>query len=423
MRIEIPYGTTMQVAEIDEGAEILMTADSEKSEKRGQEELVRQAMREPVGSLPLCELARGKKNAVVIISDHTRPVPSKFLIPPMLKELRRENPHIAITLLAATGCHRETRKEELAVKLGEDIVSRERIVVHDCIQSPCTNLGRLPSGADLEMNSLAAEAELLISEGFIEPHFFAGFSGGRKSILPGICSRKTVLSNHCADFINHPLARMGVLDGNPIHRDMEAAVSLSGLSYIVNVVLNKSREIQAVFAGDPIQAHRAGCLYLDRLCRAEISRKADIVITSNGGAPLDQNVYQAVKCMATAELAARPQAVIIVCARCEDGIGGEGFYHALKECSSGAQLLKDTGRIPMEETQPDQWQYQILARILAKYSVIFVTEPKWENVIHEMKMEYAPSLKVAYDRAKIRKGQNAVVTVIPDGVSVIPRIS
>lgn len=423
MRIEIPYGTTMQVAEIDEGAEILMTADSEKSEKRGQEELVRQAMREPVGSLPLCELARGKKNAVVIISDHTRPVPSKFLIPPMLKELRRENPHIAITLLVATGCHRETRKEELAVKLGEDIVSRERILVHDCIQSPCTNLGRLPSGADLEMNSLAAEAELLISEGFIEPHFFAGFSGGRKSILPGICSRKTVLSNHCADFINHPLARMGVLDGNPIHRDMEVAVSLSGLSYIVNVVLNKSREIQAVFAGDPIQAHRAGCLYLDRLCRAEISRKADIVITSNGGAPLDQNVYQAVKCMATAELAARPQAVIIVCARCEDGIGGEGFYHALKECSSGAQLLKDTGRIPMEETQPDQWQYQILARILAKYSVIFVTEPKWENVIHEMKMEYAPSLKVAYDRAKIRKGQNAVVTVIPDGVSVIPRIS
>ncbi|MCI9105745.1 MAG: nickel-dependent lactate racemase [Lachnospiraceae bacterium] len=419
MKIEIPYGMTKQMMEIGEEAEVLTASVFQNINNKNPEELVRQAMNEPIGSRPLYELARGKKTAVVIISDHTRPVPSKYLIPFMLEELRRDNPDIAITLLVATGCHRGTKREELEAKLGKSVMEKENIIVHDCIQSPCIHLGKLPSGADLEVNSLVVQADLVIAEGFVEPHFFAGFSGGRKSILPGVCSRKTVLGNHCAAFIRHPLARMGILEGNPINRDMEAAVSMAGLAYIVNVILDEEKQIQAVFAGDPILAHHAGCRYLERYCRVTLQQKGDIVITSNGGDPLDQNVYQTVKCMATAELASRPAGVIIVCARCQDGIGGEAFFYALKECSSARQLLEDTNKLSMEETKPDQWQYQILARILSRHTVILVTEPEWEEAVRAMKMEYASSLKAAYEMAKRRKGDAAKVVVIPDGVSVI----
>lgn len=419
MKIEIPYGMTKQVIETGEEAEILTAPVCQNIISKNPQEIVKQAMSKPIGSRPLYELARGKKTAVVIISDHTRPVPSKYLIPFMVEELRRDNPDIAVTLLVATGCHRGTKRQELEEKLGKSVVEKEAIAVHDCMQSSCTYLGKLPSGAELEVNSLVVQADLVIAEGFVEPHLFAGFSGGRKSILPGVCSRKTVLGNHCAAFISHPLARMGILEGNPINRDMEAAVTMSGLAYIVNVILDEKKQIQAAFAGDPLLAHHAGCRYLESRCRATFWQKGDIVITSNGGAPLDQNVYQTVKCMATAELVSRPDGVILVCARCQDGIGGEEFFRALKECSSAKQLLEDTNKLSMEETKPDQWQYQILARILSEHTVILVTEPEWEEAVRAMKMEYALSLEAGYKLAKRIKGEAAKVIVIPDGVSVI----
>lgn len=178
---------------------------------------------------------------MVIISDHTRPVPSRCIIPHMLAELREGNPSIDITLLVATGCHRGTTPQELEQKLGREIVEKEHIVVHDCDQSPLTELGVLPSGAKLVVNSLVAQADLVAAEGFIEPHFFAGFSGGRKSILPGVCSRVTVLGNHCSAFIDSPLAQMGILEGNPINVDMEAAAAMAKLQYIVNVVINEEK--------------------------------------------------------------------------------------------------------------------------------------------------------------------------------------
>jgi nickel-dependent lactate racemase len=189
-------------------------------EKKGIE-LVKAAMAAPIGSARLEELAVGKKNVVIIISDHTRPVPSKIIIPPMLEAIRSVNPDADITMLVATGCHRNTKKEELIEKLGEDIVRNEKIVVHDCADDAnLVNIGVLPSGGELYINKIAYEADLLLAEGFIEPHFFAGFSGGRKSVLPGVAGRQSVLANHCSEFIAHPNARTGVLKDNPIHKDM-----------------------------------------------------------------------------------------------------------------------------------------------------------------------------------------------------------
>ena len=419
MEIKIPYGKTFQTLNIEEGFELLESKIQELEAGADGGAIVRAAMDSPIGSPKLRELAAGKKNAVLIISDHTRPVPSKDIVPFMLEELRAGNPDIEITMLVATGCHRGTTPEELVHKLGEDIVSREHIVVHDCDSSPLTDLGPLPSGARLVVNSLVAQAELVVSEGFIEPHFFAGYSGGRKSILPGVCSRVTVLGNHCAAFIDDPKARMGVIDGNPINRDMERAARMAKLAYIVNVVVNEAHEVVAAFAGDPIEAHHAGCAYLARYCEVEQKQKADIVITSNGGAPLDQNAYQAVKGLTTAADAAADGAALIICAECADGIGGDSFYKALSECAGPTELLDEIRRVPMDETVPDQWQYQILARILEKHHVYFVARKEMEEAVNAMKMEYAPSLEEAYARARALKGASARVALIPNGVSLI----
>ncbi len=419
MEIKIPYGKTFQTLNIEEGFELLESKIQELEAGADGGAIVRAAMDSPIGSPKLRELAAGKKNAVLIISDHTRPVPSKDIVPFMLEELRAGNPDIEITMLVATGCHRGTTPEELVHKLGEDIVSREHIVVHDCDSSPLTDLGPLPSGARLVVNSLVAQADLVVSEGFIEPHFFAGYSGGRKSILPGVCSRVTVLGNHCADFIDDPKARMGVIDGNPINRDMERAARMAKLAYIVNVVVNEAHEVVAAFAGDPIEAHHAGCAYLARYCEVEQKQKAGIVITSNGGAPLDQNAYQAVKGLTTAADAAADGAALIICAECADGIGGDSFYKALSECAGPTELLEEIRRVPMDETVPDQWQYQILARILEKHHVYFVARKEMEEAVNAMKMEYAPSLEEAYARARALKGASAGVAVIPNGVSLI----
>lgn len=419
MEIKIPYGKTFQTLNIDESFELLESKIQKLEAGTDGGAIVRAAMESPIGTLRLRELAVGKKNAVLIISDHTRPVPSKQIVPYMLEELRAGSPDIEITLLVATGCHRGTAPKELADKLGEEIVSRERIIVHDCDTSPLTALGRLPSGAQLVVNSLVAKADLVVSEGFIEPHFFAGYSGGRKSILPGVCSRVTVLGNHCAAFIDNPKSRMGVLDGNPINRDMESAARMAKLAYIVNVVINEAHEVVAAFAGDAIEAHHAGCAYLAEYCEAEQKRKADIVITSNGGAPLDQNAYQAVKGLTTAADAAADGAVLIICAECADGIGGDSFYKALSECAGPTDLLEKIRRVPMDETVPDQWQYQILARILEKHRVCFVARKEMKEAVNAMKMEYAPSLEAAYARARALKGASARVAVIPNGVSLI----
>ena len=231
-----------------------------------QEALVENALAHPVGSPPLSVLARGKKNIVLIASDHTRPVPSRIIVPRMLAEIRRGSPEAEITILIATGCHRDTTVEELEAKFGPEIIRREKIILHDCDSPDMVNLGKLPSGGDLIINRIAVEAELLIAEGFIEPHFFAGFSGGRKSVLPGVASRKTVVYNHNAEFIAHPAARTGVLVGNPIHADMIYAARQARLAFICNVVINSRKEIIYAAAGDCDLAHRDGAEFLSGKC-------------------------------------------------------------------------------------------------------------------------------------------------------------
>ena len=413
MRLELPYGREPIILKTENAAVIRSRIDELAGDRPGRE-IVEEAMAHPIGSPRLEELAVGKKDAVVIISDHTRPVPSRDILPPMLAALRRGNPDIDITLLVATGCHRGTRVDELERKLGSEILLREKIVVHDA-QDPASNveIGTLPSGARLVIDRLAAETELLVAEGFIEPHFFAGFSGGRKSVLPGICDRVTVLGNHCGAFIADEHARTGVLKDNPIHRDMVEAARMARLAYIVNVVINEKQRTAAAFAGDFEQAHLAGTKLLSRYCRVR-PVPADIVVTTNGGAPLDQNLYQCVKGLTAAEACVKPGGTIILCAEMADGAGGDFFYRLMRDCASPAVLYEEFGRVPQDETVPDQWQVQILCRVLMRARVIFVTRPEMRRTIEEMKMEYAPDIDTALSMAG-----TGSLTVIPNGISVM----
>ena len=381
--------------------------------------LVREAMANPYGSAKLSELARGKNKVVLIASDHTRPVPSRVIVPPMLAEIREGNPDADITILIATGCHRYTTREELVAKFGEEIVANEKIVVHvSTDEDSLVTIGTLPSGGTLRINKLAAEADLLVSEGFIEPHFFAGFSGGRKSVLPGICSRETVMANHCSEFIASPYARTGVLEGNPIHKDMLDAARAAKLAYIVNVVIDEKKQAIYAVAGDVEAAHKAGCEFLSGLCRVK-PIYADIAISTNGGYPLDQNVYQSFKGMTAAEATVREGGVIIMLSSCTDGHGGEDLYRELADepdDKKAADKILARGR---NQTVPDQWQAQILLRILSRARVIFVSEAP-DEMIRNMHMIPANSIGEALEMAKKMLGNSEpTITAVPDGISVM----
>jgi len=426
-RIRLPYHKTFLEAELPAACvQAILTppCHDEAPDNTGhsvaeQRRRVNDALDRPIGSARLEDLAAGKRTATVITSDHTRPVPSRITLPLVLERLRRKNPGIAVRILVATGCHRPTSSDELRDKFGEEVVSRETFVLHDCTdQKSLRYLGLLPSGGELWLNRQALDTDLLVAEGFIEPHFFAGFSGGRKSILPGIAGRQTVLANHCSAFIADPHARAGSLRDNPIHRDMLFAARQAKLAFILNVTLHPDKSIRAVYAGHFEEAHAEGCRQMAQAVTVPRA-SAEIVITSNGGYPLDQNIYQAVKGMTAAEACCVEGGTIIMVAGCSDGAGGEHFYRALAEAESPQALLQKIRQVPQQATPPDQWEVQILARILSKHRVILVSDLCDATLIGNMGMEHAATLQDAIRRARDRAGEGARFTVIPDGVSVI----
>ncbi|MBR4290067.1 MAG: nickel-dependent lactate racemase [Oscillospiraceae bacterium] len=420
MNISIPYDRTHLHAEIDDSRVngMLKSRLETYVPDHSQQQLVEDALRNPIGSAALEELVQGRKNIVLIASDHTRPVPSKVLVPPMLSAIRRGNPDAEITILIATGCHRGTTKAELIEKFGEEIVATEKIVIHDCADDAnMVTIGQLPSGGALRINRVAKDADLLISEGFIEPHFFAGFSGGRKSVLPGIAARETVYWNHNAEFIASPYARTGILEGNPIHKDMLFAARAAKLAFICNVVINAKHEVVGAFAGDCEQAHLAGVAFLKDLCGCR-RKEADIVITSNNGYPLDQNIYQSVKGMTAGEATCKEGGVIIMCAACMDGHGGEAFMKTISQPVAAAEILAQIEATPMAETVPDQWESQILLRILSRFHVVLVTGAD-PALVRAMKMHPAENLQQALEIAEKLLGRPGSITVIPEGISTI----
>ena len=381
-------------------------------------DLVKEALNNPIGTPSLSVLSQGKKHIVIISSDHTRPVPSHITMPLLLEEIRKNNKDVRITILIATGMHRPTTHEELVNKYGEKIVNEEEIVIHNAYKDEdMTFKGILPSGGELWLNKLVDEADLLISEGFIEPHFFAGFSGGRKSVLPGIASKKTVLWNHNAKFIASKNSRAGNLNDNPIHKDMLFAAKAAHLSFILNVVINGKKEIIKAFVGDLEEAHAHGCALVKEIAQVK-PIYSDIVLTTNGGYPLDQNIYQTVKGMTAGEACVNEGGVIIICSSCADGTGGDFFYRLLADEPTAKAAYQKLNDVDPSKTEFDQWEAQILARILTKANVIIVSDKCDPKIITSMHIMHATTIDEALQKAYQLVG-NKKVTIIPDGISVI----
>ena len=423
-KFAVPFGKEKINFELpdEQVAGVLVSHAHDYKAPKSEEELVADALANPIGSPKLSELAKGKKTCVIISSDHTRPVPSHVIMPQLLAELRKGNPDIDITILIATGMHRPTTQEELVAKYGKEIAENEKFSIHvSRNDEDMVSIGTLPSGGECLINKLAANADLLVAEGFIEPHFFAGMSGGRKSVLPGIASKITVLANHCSEFIASPNARTGILKGNPIHEDMRYAAKAANLAFICNVVIDADKKVIAAFAGDREEAHYAGVDFEMKLAGVK-PIPADIVITTNGGYPLDQNIYQSVKGMTAAEATCKEGGVIIDVSSCSDGHGGEDFYNNLKNATSLQKAMDEILARGRNETVFDQWEAQILMRMLLRFTIIMVTEaPK--QMIEDMHMKYASSIEEALSMAKDVLAEKGVkepkITVIPDGVSVI----
>lgn len=418
--ISIPYYTsTLDLHVSEQNLKAVITAKMHEYQPgKSQEQLVLDALEHPIGTPRLRELARGKKKILLVTSDHTRAVPSKITLPLLLGEIHAENPDADITILIATGLHRATTETEQRRMFGDAIVDHEKIAVNDAFDpTQFVHVCKLPSGADFNVNKLAVECDLLITEGFIEPHFFAGFSGGRKSILPGICSQETVNENHSYPAIASPFSNTGVLTHNPIHEDMLYAARAVNTQFIFNVALDGEKKIIAAWSGDLEQAHAEGVAFIRKWSQCP-GITGDIVVTSNGGYPLDQNLYQSPKAVATAEACAGEDGVIIMCCSCCDGMGGTHFERLIK-LGSVDEIDGYLSKIPPKETIPEQWCPQIYARILKKHPVILVTTYLDHDEVRKANLIPASTPDEALEIAYGIKGKHAGVVVIPDGVSVL----
>lgn len=418
--IPIPYYTSTLALHVEEeNLKAVLTAKMHGFHaEKSQEQLVLDALEHPVGSPRLRTLAEGKRKIVIVTSDHTRAVPSKITLPLLLKEIRSGNPDADITILIATGLHRPTTEEEQRRMFGDEIVDHEKIAINNAFApEQFVELCTLPSGAVFQVNRLAAECDLLVTEGFVEPHFFAGFSGGRKSILPGICSERTVNENHSYKAVSHPRSNSGMLKDNPIHADMLCAAKAVNVQFIFNVALDGEKKIVAAWAGDLEKAHEAGVAFIRQWSQCPVVT-GDIVVTSNGGYPLDQNLYQSPKAMATAEACAGEDGVIIMCCSCCDGMGGAHFGQLIQQ-GTPDEIDRYLSSIPPEKTIPEQWCTQVCVRVLRKHPVILVTTFLSHDEVRKANMIPASTPDEALEIAYRLKGEQASVVVIPDGVCVL----
>lgn len=419
MRISIPYHNGFLHAELDEALVEAVIVPKAVEPQQSPKALVKTSLENPICSKRLCEKAKGKHKITLITCDHTRAMPSKVTLPLILEELRKGNPNAEITILVATGLHRPTTSEELYNMFGAEIVQAENILVSDAYdETAFVDFGRLPSGAPFELHKAAAECDLLISEGFIEPHFFAGYSGGRKSVLPGVCSLNTIKHNHAYTHIADKRAATGVLKGNPLHEDMLTAAKRAKLAFILNVTLDSNKRITAAFSGEFEKAHGAGVSCLKESSRCPLI-PADIVITGNGGYPLDQNLYQTAKAASTAALYAKKDGVIILCAACKDGLGGEQFAKVMS-LGTPDYILSTLSKLAPEDTILEQWNAQIYAQVLKAHTLILVTDMLDYDLLLKMNIIPAASISDALKLARKLKGEAARIVILPDGVAVIP---
>ena len=411
---EFPYGENCLKARLPEGSRVTLLKSRHVKGLADPAGTITGCLRSPIGSPPLRSLLHLQDKVVVLVTDNTRPCPDDKILPPLLAEIETVVPAVNITVIIARGLHNPLSREELVRKLGRDIVQKYNVINHDPAQT--VYLGTTSAGNPVEINRRVVEADFRISTGFIEPHFFAGFSGGCKSITPGAASIRAIRANHSFQMINHPLARAGVLKGNPVYEDIVEQAKIARHNFIVNVLLNEKKEITSVVAGDPVAAHARGCEMEKEAVGVKVGRRFDICITTNNGAPLDLDFYQTCKGIDVAAQVTREGGIIIVAAACGTGIGPEDFRNLHASCTSPRAVLQ---KIKDQGPSGVQWQNQILARVQLQHTVYLVSELA-DTAVREMMAEPFPTIEAALERALEVMGRDAEIAVIPEGPLVLP---
>ena len=382
-----------------------------------------EVLREPRGTLPLRHVASGCNNACIVICDITRPVPNQLILEQALTELSAAGvPKETTTILIATGLHRASTQDEIVEMLGEEIASSYNVISHDGHdEQQLVYLGMSPRQVPIWVNKHFIESDVKVTVGLIEPHFMAGFSGGRKLICPGICGVETIRAWHSPRFLEHPNARTGVLKGNPVHEENTWIAARIGCDFIINVVIDDQRRPLKFVAGDMEEAFLEGAAFCKEVVTAQTNEPADMVVTSSAGYPLDITFYQSVKGMSAALPVIKEGGTIILAASMTEGIGSEPFQQLFEEhedIDSFMRAIHDPEYFVM-----DQWQLEKLAEVLRKASVIVVTDGIDKAVLIGLYVDSAESVEAAIEQAVKKHGDDATIAVIPKGPYVIAELA
>ncbi len=422
MRIKLAYGKTGLPIELDDSLNVTVVEPSFVPALADPEAAVRDALRAPIGSPPLCDLVRPGMRVGVVFSDITRPAPNPLMLAAVL-EVLDAIPGVKTTLFNALGTHRPNTEAELRGMVGDDIFEHRRIVQNDTFD-PATQVrvGVTSKGHETWLNAELMRCDLKILTGFIEPHLFAGFSGGGKAIMPGMAGQRTVLGNHDAGMVGHPKAIWGVTQGNPIWEEVGEVAGQAGRLFLMNVTLNRDKAVTGVFAGDLDQAHAAGCAFVKLSAMVAVARAFDIVVTTNSGYPLDINLYQSVKGMRAADQVVRPGGSIIIATRCWDGLPEHGLYGKILRESKSPRELLDRICAPGFLEQ-DQWQAHIQALIQLKADVYVRSDGLTDDEIRAALL--LPCRRIEDTVAELigKYGRGASICVMPEGPQTIPYVS
>ncbi|MBI1814432.1 MAG: nickel-dependent lactate racemase [Deltaproteobacteria bacterium] len=421
MEIRLDYGRDGLTIDLPDGLNVSVIEPAKGTPLPDPTGAIADALAHPIGTRPLAEIAHGRRDAVVVISDKTRPVPNGLTLPVILRTIESAGvSRDRIEILVATGLHRANTTDELVAMINAEIVANYRIRNHDARNAAeHVHLGRTALGTEIWLDRGFINADLKVCCGLIEPHLMAGYSGGRKAVAPGLAGVDTMRSAHGAAMLEGNVGP-GIIEGNPFHDDLLEIARLARVDFLVDVTINRTRELTGVFAGDIVAAHAAGVRFVEHEVCVALDAPADIVITCGGGFPLDDTYYQSIKGMVAALNIVKRGGTIILAAALTEGIGSEAFQRLLRETRGDNDFM---ARI----TAPgffniDQWMVQHLCQVLRKANVIVVTDGMSADTVRTLLVDHAPTVEEALVRARGHVGANPHVAVLPQGPYVLATV-
>ena len=422
MRVNMKYGRGEIGVDVPNPNLISVLASQEFPPIENPEQAILDALETPTDSPALSEMAKNRKSATIVISDITRPVPNKLILPPMLRIIEEQGvPREEIRILIATGIHRPNEGDELLEMVGSHIIENYQIVNHfSQKQETLINLGQTQNGTPVLINRLYVESDLKVISALIEPHLMAGYSGGRKAICPGLASIETMKIMHGPQILEHPKASVGILEGNPFHAEATEIALMAGVDFSLNVTINDRRQLTGVFAGDMVNAHLAGAKFAEKQTKATLPEPADVVIVSCAGYPLDTTFYQAIKGVLSAIEVVKEGGMVILVAECQEGIGSGPFTDLILKTKNLEQFVRNTYN--PKNFVIDQWQLEELAKAIRKANVYFYSDKIPYEQQQQLFVNPLKSPNAGVEIALKKYGKDAKIVAIPDGPYTLAQV-